>query len=61
MVKTNESAPEAECAAYRPRVYKMLMVRMYAMAGILTKPANVRIYKKTMQKCMVASKRRQCG
>ena len=40
---TNENAPEVGCAAYKPRVYKILMVRMYAVAGELTKAANVRI------------------
>ena len=30
---TNENAPEVGCAAYRPRVYKILMVRIHTVAG----------------------------
>ena len=37
--------------AYTPGVYKILMVRMAEMPDEL---ANVRVYKKAMQKCMAA-------
>ena len=46
---------------YRPRVYKIPMVRMFTLAGELT---NLRMYgskKKTTQKCMGALKRSRCG
>ena len=33
-----ESGLEADCVAYRPRVYKIPMVRMSALAGRLTNP-----------------------
>lgn len=48
MLIIGEIVPEVGCAAYRPRLYKIPMVRMFALAGGLTKTANVRFYKKTL-------------
>ena len=37
-----ESGLEADCVTYKPRVYKIPMVRMFALAGGLT---NLRMYR----------------
>lgn len=39
-----ENAPEVGCTTYRSRVYKISMVRMYTLAGVLT---NLRMYGST--------------
>jgi len=39
--KDSESASAVRYVTYRPRFYKIFMVRMYALAGILT---NLRMY-----------------
>ena len=41
----HESRPEVDGAAYRPEVYKIPKVRMFARE--LTKTANVRVYTMT--------------
>lgn len=42
--RISESASEVRCTTYRSRVYKISMVRMYTLAGVLT---NLRMYRST--------------
>ena len=57
----DESDLAADCVAYRSRLYKIPMVRMAHCSGWADESANVRVYKKTLQKCKGAFKRSRCG